>query len=185
RDGDALPHPAGELSRMASLETIESHQSDEVSCPLVPFCFGQARDLERKRDVLEHVAPGKRRFFLEHHADRRVGAANRLAVHANASFIVAEQSTDDVEERRLAAAARSDDGKKIDGADVERSVIDSDERAFRRSEALGDVLDADESVLPCRRPDISARRYCRRCAHRTIGLASLVAPGISPGSNST
>ncbi len=80
-DGDALAHAAGELVRIAVLEPVEADQRDELLRLVEPRGLAHAGDLEREGDVLDHGAPGKGRFLLEHHADRGVRPAHGLARH--------------------------------------------------------------------------------------------------------
>jgi len=72
--------------------------------PVGALALAHPGDLEREGDVVDDGAPGKRRLFLEHHAERRVRAAHRLAADGDAPFEFGHQAADDVEQRRLAAA---------------------------------------------------------------------------------
>src|SRR6185437_13975427 len=88
--------------------------------------------------------------FLEHHADRGVRARYRRAGDGDASFIVADQAADDVEQRRLAATRRADDGDEFAGADVERHVVDRGDRPPDAGVALADMLDVERPRTRCR-----------------------------------
>ena len=58
-DGDALAHAAGQLRRMAVLESGEPDQGDEAARTLVPLGLADTGDFEREAHILDHSAPGK------------------------------------------------------------------------------------------------------------------------------
>ena len=61
-----------------------------------------------------------------------------LSVDNHTPLIIAEQSADDVENGRFAAARRADDGDEFAGCDAERKIIDRDDDSFRRREVFCD-----------------------------------------------
>ena len=105
-----------------------------------------ALDLEREGDILDHRAPGKGRFFLEHHADRRMRSGDAFARDRDLALIIAEQSADDIEQGRLAAAGRADHRQKLALPHRQRDIVDRGHDAFRRRKVLGDVLH-DQDVV--------------------------------------
>src|SRR5206468_3899598 len=109
RDRDALAHAAGEFGWIAVLEAGQPDQIDEVFRALDALRLRLACDLEREGDILADGAPGKRRLFLEHHADRGMRAFQGLARDRDTPIVAVEQAADDVEQSGLAAAGRSDD----------------------------------------------------------------------------
>src|SRR4029450_11559312 len=108
-DGDTLAHAARKLSRVAALEALQSRHGDEVRGAFLPLRLRHSRDLEWKGDVLRHRAPGKSRFLLEHHADRGMRPGHRAAGYRDPALVVADQTADDVEQRRFTATRRPDD----------------------------------------------------------------------------
>src|SRR5215470_18809268 len=94
-----------------------------------------AGDLEWESDVIEHRAPGKGGFLLEHHADRRMRSPHDLSRDPHPTVVVADQAADDVEQRRLAAARRADDRNELSRENAEGNVIDGCDRSFGGREA--------------------------------------------------
>ena len=81
-----------------------------------------ARALQPEQDVLAHREPGKQRVFLEHDAAIDARAGDAAAVDQHLAF-GGEKAADDIEQRALAAARRTDDrdelalaDRQIDGA---------------------------------------------------------------------
>ena len=146
RNGHALPHAAGKLRRITALETRETDEGDEMRGTLHPCRLRHSGNLERKRDVLQDGAPRKRRFLLEHHADRGMRADDGRTLDRDAALVVAGQPADDVEERRLAAAGGPDDRYELAGRDGKRDVVDGDDSAVARRETLGDVPDVEQRL---------------------------------------
>jgi hypothetical protein len=91
------------------------------------------------------VRHGKRRFLLEHHADRGVRSRHRAALDGDAPAVIAGQAADDVEQRRLAAARRPDDRHELAGRHRKRHVVDGDEGAVASRETFGDVADVEQA----------------------------------------
>ena len=66
------------------------------------------------------------------------------AIDGDAAFEVADQTADDVEERRLAAAGRPDDRHELALCDGERNAVDRQQRVFSGTKALDDVGDRQD-----------------------------------------
>src|SRR5438034_3049254 len=99
-----------------------------------------ALGLEAPGDVAGHGAPGKKRELLEHHAAVRAGAADLLAVHADAAAALGlDEAADDVQEGALAAAARADDGDELALALAEPLDVEDFERPAVLAVDLGDA----------------------------------------------
>src|SRR5262249_44216071 len=77
------------------------------------------RDLEAVADVPAHRAPRQDRELLEHHAAIAAGAAYRLAVAFDRSLGGADEAGDGLEQRSLAAAARTHQRHELARADRE------------------------------------------------------------------
>ena len=63
---------------------------------------------------------------------------------ATRPLIAAEQSADDVEQGRFAAARRSDHGQELAGRDLERHIVERREIALGRGKAHHDVVDDED-----------------------------------------
>ncbi len=88
----------------------------------------------------------------------------------DAALIAVEQSADDVEQGRLAAAGRADHREEFARRDVERDVVDRGDDAVGRLEAFHDVVDHEH-------------RLCRRCVRNDRSAS--VAAGITFSPRST
>jgi hypothetical protein len=146
---------------VAPLEAVEADHRDEPARARVPLAPSDAGELERECDVVDHRAPGKRRLFLEHHAECRVRAGNGFATDANAPLELGRQAADDVEERRLSAARRPDDRDELALLDGERHAVDSEQGVVTATETLDDVGDREERHRHGERAPISATRAAR------------------------
>ena len=146
RHGHPLPHAARQLGGIPPLESLEPHELDELPRPLVPLGSRQAHYFQRKRDVIDQVAPREGRFLLEDHADRRMRPAHSFARNHNRAVIAVEQAADDVEQRRLAAARWADHADEFARRDGEGYVIDRGEDAVRSFETLDNILDDQNGI---------------------------------------
>ena len=72
------------------------------------FAQRHALDLHAEDDVVEHGAPGQQQVLLQHVADAANGAGGIDAIDHHAAGGRLQQPGDDVEDRALAAARRSD-----------------------------------------------------------------------------
>ena len=95
--------------------------------------------------IAEHGLPGKQREVLEHDAAVRPRLADRRAAHADFAGRAGHEAADHVQQRALAAAARSDDGDEFAVADRQRDPIDGGQFAivFQRI-GLAYAVDFDE-----------------------------------------
>ena len=101
-----------------------------------------AAQLEAEGDVAQHVGPRQQREILEHERALGAGAVDRLAFDQDLAGIARDQAGDDLEQRGLAAAARTEQGREL--ALGERQV-DVAQRLDAVVVGLADVLDFDES----------------------------------------
>jgi hypothetical protein len=145
----------------------------------VALGFRHAFDLERERDILDDRAPGKRRLFLKHHADRSMRPGDAFASNRDFPLVVAEQTADHVEERRFSAAGRTDNGQELALLHRKRHIIDRSHDPVGRSEMLGHVFDDQNAIvagLDLRWPDCShgcCHDVPKRVLHRFLESASL------------
>jgi hypothetical protein len=86
-------------------------------------------------------------------------AGNRLTLDDNLTLIGFSQAADDVEQRRLAAAGRSDDCQHFALRNAERNVIDSRHCLVHGGKALDNAIDAQDRVGTRGRG--MRRRQCR------------------------
>ena len=129
-----------------------------------PVLLGRrhALALQAVPDVLAHRVPGEERVFLEHHRPFPAGRRDQLAADAQFAARRLLEAREQVEERRLAAAAWSDDGEELVALDLEVDVVQRQQRlALDRHVHLAHVRDAD-----------LGHRYCPRC-HGMTSAASL------------
>ena len=138
--------PPESCDGMMALEAGETDERHVLARAPHALLARHTRDLERKGDVLLDRAPGKGRLLLEHHADRGVRTGDRLAFDDDAAFVLIDQSADDVEQRRLAAARRSDDRQHFARRDVERHAIDRGDRLRAVAEALDEVVHFEDGA---------------------------------------
>ena len=115
---DALAHPDRELVWVGVTELRETEALDEGLGALVTFPASDARRLQTERHVVEHVHPLVDAVLLED--ERRAG----IVVEGDATRRGRHESGDDFEQRRLAAAARSDDADELARPDRERHVVE-------------------------------------------------------------
>ena len=136
RDGDPLLHAARQMVRIGAREFVELHQRQLLERDGVALLLGDAFHLEAEGHVAERGAPRKQLGeILEHDAAVHAVAGDRLAADADLAARRADESRDDVEKRRLAAAARPDDADEFGRRDIEAHRIDG------RHAARGGVVD--------------------------------------------
>ena len=129
---DALPLSAGQLVGPAArirlgreadqLEQLAHARGDAVvRPPLQPRHDGDVvgdRQVRKEADLLNHVADGSAK------ADR-IPLARVPALHAHVAGVGQEQSIDQLEDGRLAGAARADERERLAGADRQRDVVEN------------------------------------------------------------
>ena len=104
RERDALAHPARQLVRARALEAVEAEVAQQRGRLLARALALDARDAQRERGVVDGAAPGQQQVALGH--ERRGRRVDRARVGL-------DQPADELEQRRLAAAARADDGDDL------------------------------------------------------------------------
>jgi hypothetical protein len=102
-----------------------------------------ALDFQAEGDVLFHRHPRKQRVFLEHHAALRTGAGHQLAVGGDGAGRRQRKAGDGIQQRRLAAAGRTEQADELALRDVEVDVLQCYDIAFGGLEDLVDVTDLD------------------------------------------
>ena len=180
-----LAHPAGQRRRVAALEAGKADQLDEMPGPVMALGFGDAGDLQRERNIVEHGAPRKRRFLLKDHADCRMRPRYALARDTHRALARLGQAADDVEQGRFAAARRPDHRHELAGRDREGDVIDGGEDSVGGFEPLDDVIDDENGLARLRESRDSAfRRHGHRghwpASSRTSSVARDIAQRLIP-----
>ena len=129
RDIDALAHPAGKLVRVVIGKTGEADQFDQGQRPLPALGLGEpALQVETVHHVFAHGAPGKQAVVLKHHGPVGPRSAHRPSVDQDLAGCHPDEAIDRVEESRLAAARRSDDGDELAVEYLEVEVAQNRER---------------------------------------------------------
>ena len=123
RERDALAHPARQLVRPGVLEALEAEVLQQRGGALA--CRGaiEARDAQRERGVVGGARPRQQQVALRH---------ERGGLRLDGARVGRDEPADELEQRRLAAAARPDDGDDLARADVQRDLV---ERGDRRGAA--------------------------------------------------
>src|SRR6516165_6854094 len=130
----ALAHAAGELRRIVLCEVLEPDGRKRALCARLALGARHALEHHAEVDVLEHGVPRKQRVLLEHEGDvARHRPGDPLARDFHRADRGRHQPADDVEQGRLAAAARPDQAKELAARDVERGVA---QRAYVSGVAL-------------------------------------------------
>src|SRR5215470_1536406 len=143
-DGGALLHAARELRRIAVLEALEADQLDEGLRALLALGARHALPLEAVKNVGAHRLPGKQREVLEHDAAVGPGASDRLAFDQDAAALDREESTDQIKQRRLAAAGGAEQRQELPCAHRKRDVIEREHwPAAWRPVGMLNLLDDD------------------------------------------
>ena len=146
RDADALLHAARELLRVRLLEALEADEIDGAVDALGGVRAADAAAVEADADVLGDRQPRVEREALED--DRRAGmhAAERHAVAEHLAGGRRDEAGHDAQERRLAAARRTEHDGHLAGLDREAHVAQHEQLAPVALEALRDVSHLDQGV---------------------------------------
>src|SRR5262245_25326901 len=83
------------------------------------------RQLEQaKSDVPFHREPGKHAALLEHENAARIGAGDRLSIDFHFAARLAQEPSDDIEQRRFPAAGWAQDANEFPFAGLEVDVLE-------------------------------------------------------------
>src|SRR5262249_26474639 len=169
---NALAHAAGKLSRITVLETVETHERNEMTGALDALVPWHAKEFEGKGDVVSDSTPGKCRFLLEYHADRFVRTGNRFTGDADDTLMIAQQAADDVKQCLFAASGRPDNAQNFPGPGWGEAFVNRRNRTFGGFEAHHDIVRHQNGVVwycakwhpGLTRCFASSRRSWRRCS---------------------
>ena len=128
-DRDPLPHPPGELMRVAVLEPAEPDQIQELACEVAALAPGGPFCLQAQLDVGQGGTPRQERVLLEHQAAVESRPTHGLPVDADPSGRWLHQAAEEVEQGRLPTAAGADEREELPGVDIQRNGVQSLERA--------------------------------------------------------
>ena len=144
RQGDPLAHAARKLVRIVAFEGRKADPSDPIAGAGIGFGLGFAPKQGAGRHVVQDIAPGEEGVGLEHEADARVDARDRLADDPDLAARRPAKSGDQVERRRLAAAGGPDKGHELAAAHGEVEVAQRREAlAVGAQETAADVGELD------------------------------------------
>src|SRR3954470_13188524 len=130
---DPLAHAPGQLVHPGMGKVREAHEAEQLLDALGDAVLRPPRLLERIGDVPCHVPPGEEGVVLEEDRPIRTRPPDRLAAEEQLALIGLVETGEEVQERRLPAAARTTQAKKLAGFDVERDPGESEEAARERS----------------------------------------------------
>ena len=169
RQRGALPHAARELVRTLLREVREVHHLEQLLAAFAPPLARRAGQLQRELDVAAHGQPREQRRLLEHqrgavgaHLD---GARRRLV-----------ESGDEVEQRALPAAGRTEQADEFARRDVEADAVERQDAVATVTKVLADVDNGN-----CRRRDdgpgggsrVRSRIHCSEWTVVAHGTADL------------
>jgi hypothetical protein len=133
-EGHALTHPAGQLGRVGALEPGEAEAREQRRRGLTRLGTRRARAFEREARVGERVAPGQQHVALRHER----AAAQPLGRGARDRALVRLlEPGEQLEQRRLAAARRPDDGEHLAVRHAQVEAVERRDRAEAADRAAG------------------------------------------------
>ena len=148
-DGDALHLTAGKLAGALVDVVAEADLLQRLDGTLLALLRGDAGKRQGELDVGEYALMGDEVVALEHEADAVVAVGVPIAVfvlvggHAvddHVARVVMIEAADDVEQRGLARAGRTEDGYELVVAEGDGNVVEGFLREVARSVGLADVL---------------------------------------------
>src|SRR5439155_7769817 len=123
------------------LETLEADELDLLLRPRDRLALAhRSLRFDAENDVAEDRAPRKKSGLLEHHRAVAAWAPDLAPVKRQAAAGDRDKAVDRVEECRLSAPRRADDGEKLARAHLEVHALHRGEQAAR---TLQPVLDDD------------------------------------------
>ncbi len=111
--GNALLHPPRQLRRECFREPIQADQGDGLICAPGDIWPLGSRDLERKRDVGTHGAPGHQIGALKDVSDLPLRLRERPPAQQDAARDGPDQPGQEPQQRALAAPRRPHDREEL------------------------------------------------------------------------
>ncbi len=131
RDSDALAHADRELVGVSVGELFQADPFQKVPCPVPPLGGSYALHLQAERHVVHHGQPWEHAVVLEDERPLRAIAVLSGGEPDRAGGRL-EEAREDLQERGLPAAARSDDADDLVSAGRQRDVLEGVERSVLR-----------------------------------------------------
>jgi hypothetical protein len=144
-------------------ETREPDQIEQRRGARPDLGSAQAAPAQAVGDVLGDVHVREVGVLLEHHAEMAPPGryvADVAPAQQNLSGISVLQARDDAQQRRLAGAARAEEGEELAGLDRERDVVSGD----RPAEPLADAAQLEDRL-----------RHQPRIASSVVSIAKRIA----------
>ena len=170
RDGNLLFHAARKFVRPSAGEIQQPHHFEKKAADAFINRRLFLAKLRAQRHVFFDRAPGHQRRLLKHHRNGRLRMllADELHGAGGRGF----QAADDVQQRRLAAARRTDDAEELAVAHIEIDAADSANVALARRVYFGQSANDDLHVnndrnllFRARRRDVKTRLHQPRASH--------------------
>src|ERR1035438_947705 len=125
-----------------SLELFQADKLEMIGRDIAALsCRQPGRSFEAEHHVTEHVEPWEQSGLLEHHQAVTAGPFDGLIVSQYMALIRKGQARQDIEQRRLAAAARADQTNKLTLLDAQIDIIQRQHRGARGAKPLGYPFD--------------------------------------------
>src|SRR5262245_31210 len=140
-DRHALFHAARQLARKTVLKALQPDRADKPLDGLVAPLARRSAHLEAVADILRDRQPRKQRILLEDDAAIDTWTGHRLAIDLDDPAVRTDKAAENVEERALAAAGRSDNGDELTFRNVDVHVGESCHIAVPRPVAFIQMLD--------------------------------------------
>ncbi len=121
-DGGAVLHAAGQLVRITPAEIAEADHAQEVAGARARRLAVEPHHVDRQQHVLLDGAPGEQHRRLEHGADAARGPVDLRAADGEGAPCCLFEPQHELEQARLAAAARTHHGDELAFAHAERDA---------------------------------------------------------------
>ena len=185
RDGAALAHAARKLVREPSREAPKVHLTQELLAPRGPRRRREALELQRKFDVVAKSEPREERRILEDDGPVRTGTSDFDLGAAHVARGGLRKACDQVQNRRLAAAGRTQQTDELARGDLQRDAPQDPRRcpprsgrsARRRAQNRGSPPPGGE--VPRRRPTLTRARVNPPIPSRTRTPGRYIGRGVS------
>ena len=155
-DGHALHLAAGHLAGVLVQLAAQAHILQRFGRPAAALGLGDAGDGQGQLHIGQHRLVRDEVVALEHKADGVVAVGVPVAVGVlpggdavddKVAAVVAVQAADDVQQRRLAGAARAEDGDKFVVAQVQADIVQRFLDKVARAVFFSDVVELKH--VPC------------------------------------
>src|SRR5262249_41885902 len=134
---DTLLHSAGKFVNICVFKSAQTNKFKIVFgyFTTVPICQVWLK-FESEKNVSKDIQPGKKSWFLKHNKPFTPRSCHRLAVGQHRTAVRLFQAGNNIEQRRLAAAARADETDKFSFRDVQAYAVEREHGTRGASKAL-------------------------------------------------